>query len=99
MLKSLDWAKAIAEKRATLITSLDCIFAVGVYGMKSVKSCEDVGKSGKRAYERRKLELDGDDGNGRNPRAEVRRIFVEGANFEVDACGMVNRKEACGRSP
>lgn len=28
MLKSLDWAKATAEKRATLITSLDCIFAV-----------------------------------------------------------------------
>ena len=25
MLKSLDWAKATAEKRATLITSLDCI--------------------------------------------------------------------------
>lgn len=29
MLKSLDWAKATAEKRATLMKSLDCIFAVG----------------------------------------------------------------------
>ena len=25
MLKSLDWVKAIAEKRATLMTSLTCI--------------------------------------------------------------------------
>ena len=30
ILKSLDWAKATAEKRATLIASLDCILAVGI---------------------------------------------------------------------
>lgn len=48
MLKSLDWAKAIAEKRAALITSLDCIFAVGSIGDRGREELWRCGKSGKR---------------------------------------------------
>ena len=43
MLKSLDWANAIAEKRARPRTSLDCIFDFGI-GVRSVKSCGETGE-------------------------------------------------------
>ena len=56
MLKSLDWAKATAGKRTTLMTSLDCIFAVGSPWDREReelrRAVEMCGKSGKRAYER-----------------------------------------------
>ena len=71
--------------------------------MKSVKSCEDVGERGKRGYERR--EVDGDDGSGRNPKAEMRRllwkvrIMILYGRAGLAFVEWVNRKEACGRSP
>ena len=37
MLKSLDWAKTIVEKRATVMTSLECISAVNNIGWAIVK--------------------------------------------------------------
>ena len=40
MLKSLDWAKVKVERRATLMTSLDCIFAVEkISGGKAAIEC------------------------------------------------------------
>ena len=60
MLKSSDWAKAIVERRATLMTSLECIFAVddmswAISGMDTVKDSEGVWQGGKRVFGGRKV--------------------------------------------
>ena len=54
MLKSLVWVKAVAEKRATLMTSLERIFAVRRLWEGKCKGMN--GNSGKRAYEGRVVE-------------------------------------------
>ena len=57
MLNSLVWAKAIAEMRATLMTSLERISAVRRVWE---RVCEEMyGNSGERAYEGRIVEKDG----------------------------------------
>ena len=51
MLKSLDWAKAIAERRVTPMTSLACIVAVRRVGDgEREKLWRRMGKATKRAY-------------------------------------------------
>ena len=54
MLKSLVWVKAVAEKKATLMTSLERIFAVRRVWE---GECEEMYEnSGQRAYEGRVIE-------------------------------------------
>ena len=55
-MKSMDWVKATAERRATLMTSLDRISTIRTIGDRECQNCVNVRVSGQRACEGRDVD-------------------------------------------
>lgn len=99
-MKSLDWAKATAEKRATLITSLDCIFAVvSIWDREREEVWRCLEKAAKERMEEEKC-VDSKDTKGRYLRATRENFGLWKVQLERlcgcarGSCGKVNKKEA-----